>query len=132
MTNETVNDIDQQEDLRALADDYIKAWSATDANTRNDLVAEVYAEDAEFFSSEDGDLRLQGRTDIAENIGHVNERDIQGRGLAIKHMGTFVNHRVAKVTWQMVTNDGGVALAGMNVIVLNSSGKIAQDFIFIG
>jgi hypothetical protein len=132
MSTEPGNDIRQQEDLRTLADDYIKAWSSTDADSRNELVAAVYAEDAEFFSSEDGDLRLQGRTDIAENIGHVNERDIQGRGLAIKRTGTFVNHRLAKVTWQMVTDDGGVALTGMNVLVINSSGRIAQDFIFIG
>jgi hypothetical protein len=69
---------------------------------------------------------------MAENIGDVNERDIQGRGLVINHTGTSVNHRVAKVTWQMVTNDGGVALTGTNVLVLNSSGQIAQDFIFIG
>ena len=37
-------------------------------------VTAVYAEDAEFFSSEDGELRLTGRDAIAENIGRVNER----------------------------------------------------------
>ena len=95
-------------------------------------MALVYAEDAEFFSSEDGELRLQGRADIAENIGRVNERDIRGRGLAIEHTGTLVNHGVAKVTWRMVTADGGLALAGTNVLLIGGCGKIAQDFIFIG
>ena len=32
----------------------------------------------------------------------------------------------------MVTGTGEVALAGMNVLVLDSSSKIAQDYIFVG
>lgn len=130
MTVDTTADMDQRKD--ALAKDYIGAWSTTDASIRKVLVADVYADSAEFFSSEDGDLRLRGRTAIAENIAHVNERDIQGRGLTIKHTGTSVNHQVVKVTWQMVTGDGGIALAGMNVLVLEGSGRIARDYIFIG
>ena len=128
----TISDVQRQQALRELASEYITAWSTTDGNVRTDLVARVYADQAEFFSSEDGDLRLQGREEIAANIGHVNERDIQGRGLAIEHRGTRVNHRAVTVTWDMLTRDGSVALTGMNVLMLDAAGKIAQDFIFIG
>ena len=129
-----IDDIDNAEErqtLQTLADSYINAWSATDVDARESFVKSVYADDAEFFSSENGDLRLQGHDAIAENIGHVNERDIQGHGLTIKHVGTFVNHHVAKVTWQMLAGDGEVALAGMNVLVLDDADKIAQDLIFV-
>lgn len=117
--------------IEALAATYIEAWSATDAATRERLVAAAYAEDAEFFSSEDGDLRLTGRRAIADNIGQVNERDIQGHGLHIVLTGTSLNHRMARVAWQMLTPDGQLALTGMDVLVLNDDGRIAQDHIFI-
>ena len=95
-------------------------------------VTAVYAEDAEFFSSEDGELRLTGRDAIAENIGRVNERDIQGHSLHIEHVGTSTNHRVTRVAWRMVTGDGGVALAGANILLIDDAGRIEQDYIFIG
>lgn len=118
--------------IETLVACYLEAWSTTDSGVRERLVATVYAEDAEFFSSEDGDLRLTGRRAIADNIGRVNERDIKGRGLGIVPAGTSVNHRMARVAWQMVTPSGGVALAGMDVLVLDGDGRIAKDHIFIG
>jgi len=127
-----MSDAQRRQTIQTLANAYINAWSTTDAAVRRDLVARVYADEAEFFSAEDGNLRLQGRLDIAANIGQVNERDIQGHGLAIEHRATTINHRAVKVTWQMVSSEGGVALTGMNLLLLNSSGEIAQDFIFIG
>lgn len=127
MSNELTHD-----SIEALVADYIRAWSTPEASTRSALVSAVYAADADFFSAEDGDLRLTGRGPIAENIGQVNERDIQGNGLAIVHTGTTVNHRMVRVTWQMVTPDGTNVLSGMNVLVLNHPGQIVEDHIFIG
>jgi hypothetical protein len=119
-------------EIDRLAERYIGVWSTADATRRGDLGSAVYAENAEFFSSEDGDLRLIGRRNILENIGKVNERDVQGHGLVVRHVGTSVNHRVVKVSWQMATAQGGVALEGVNLLVLDPAGKIAQDYIFIG
>ena len=90
-------------EIDRLAERYIGVWSTADATRRDDLGSAVYAENAEFFSSEDGDLRLIGRRNILENIGKVNERDVQGHGLVVRHVGTSVNHRVVKVSWQMAT-----------------------------
>jgi hypothetical protein len=118
-------------EIDRLAERYIGVWSTADATRRGDLGSAVYAENAEFFSSEDGDLRLIGRRNILENIGKVNERDVQGHGLVVRHVGTSVNHRVVKVSWQMATAQGSVALEGMNLLVLDPAGKIAQDYIFI-
>ena len=32
----------------------------------------------------------------------------------------------------MVTGDGGVALAGANILLIDDAGRIEQDYIFIG
>lgn len=125
MTNDTST-------ATALAETYIEAWATTDDATRRALVDRVYSEDAEFFSAEDGDLRLTGRHAIAANIGQVNVRDIQGNGLHIVHTGTAINHRLIRVSWQMATPDGTVALQGMDVLLTDDEGRIRQDFILIG
>lgn len=116
--------------IEALAATYMRR-DATDATTKSGWLRLAYAEDAEFFSSEDGDLRLTGRRAIADNIGQVNG-SIQGHGLHIVLTGTSLNHPgLARVAWQMLTPDGQLALTGMDVLVLNDDGRIAQDHIFI-
>jgi methionine-rich copper-binding protein CopC len=115
-----------------LADAYIEAWATSDDARRKALVDQVYADDAEFFSAENGDLRLTGRDAIAANIGQVNARDIQGNGLRIVHTGTTLNQGLTRVSWQMVTPDDTVALQGMDVLLTDAQGRIRQDFILIG
>lgn len=118
----------------SFAADYIAAWGTPADAERDRFVAQLYAEDAVFYAAEPGDeaIALRGRAAIAANIAHVNARDIQGHGLRIVVTGFAANHDGFKVTWQMVTSDGAVAVAGMSMLLRDGAGKIVRDYIFVG
>jgi hypothetical protein len=114
--------------------DYIQAWSTTDAELRKKLVANVYANDVDFYASEPGDgpIEHHGAADITTNIAGVNARLVQGKGLITESTGFSLNHDALKVSWRMKTPDGKVAMTGMNLLLCDTAGKIARDYIFIG
>jgi hypothetical protein len=113
---------------------YIAAWSTKDSATRQELVVKVYANDAAFFADEPGDgpVKHIGIADITANISRVNERLVQDKGLFTESTGHAVNHDALKVSWRMMTPDRTVAMTGMNLLLRDMTGKILQDYIFIG
>jgi hypothetical protein len=121
-------------DVQQFVKDYIDAWSTTDAESRKKLIAKVYANDVDFYANEPGDgpIEHHGIAAITANIANVNARLVQGKGLKTESTGFSVNHDALKVPWRMMTPDGKVAMTGMNLLLLNKSGKISLDYIFIG
>lgn len=113
---------------------YIAAWSTTDHAERSALIDRLYAEDAGFYADEPGDAPVEchGRAEIMANITQVNQRLTQGGGLSTAGTGVVENHDLVKVSWQMTTADGDVALTGMNILTRDASGLISRDHIFIG
>jgi hypothetical protein len=115
-----------------FARDYIVAWSTEEDATRATLISELYAEDAVFYSDEaDGPVVCRGIAEITANIKQVNVRLVQGAGLDTKGTGFAANNSALKVSWKMLNGEGNIALSGMNMLLRNKSGKIAQDYIFI-
>ncbi|MBT31813.1 MAG: hypothetical protein CMO01_19315 [Thalassobius sp.] len=119
--------------LEQIAKDYIEAWSTTNALERQRLIEKVYSTSAEFYANEPGDDAVQhyGLEKIYKNITQVNERLVVGNGLITESKGFSENHNTLRVTWQMKTPNKEVVMKGMNFLVLNQSGKIEKDFIFI-
>lgn len=117
-----------------LVDAYIATWSTPDSAERRRLIDALYAEAAEFFADEPGDAGVhhQGRTAIMDNITQVNRRLTQDAGLATRSTGFVENHDLLKVTWEMTTPDGNVAMTGMNILQRNLDGQILRDYILIG
>ena len=113
---------------------YIAAWSTRDGDERRSLIDRVYAADATFYANEPGDEAVQrhGRTEIMENITQVNERLTQGSGLATQRTAFAANHDLLRVSWQMTTPEGDVAMSGMNLLIRNSDGRVVRDYILIG
>ncbi len=116
-----------------LANDYIKTWSTSNAKERQTLIEKVYSMSATFYANELGDdpVECHGWDKIYNNITQVNDRLVVGNSLKTERTGYSENHDTLRVTWQMKTPNGEVALKGMNFLVLNSAGKIEKDFIFI-
>lgn len=114
--------------------DYIDAWSTEDDSIRQELVTKVYAEDADFYADEPGDgpIEYHGLLDITDNIAQVNRRLVQSKGLVTESTGFAANHDALRASWRMLTPDGNVAMTGMNLLILDTHGKISQDYIFIG
>lgn len=119
--------------LEQFTKDYIEAWSTTNDNDRKRLIEKVYSTSAEFYANEPGDdaVEHRGLEKIYGNITQVNERLVVGNGLITESTGYSENHNTLRITWQMKTPNGEVAMKGMNFLVLDTSGKIAKDFIFI-
>ena len=117
-----------------FAREYIEAWSTTERASRLELVAKLYAENATFYASEPGDVPVEchGVLEIGDNISQVNLRLVQGMGLITESTGVAANHDALRVSWQMLTPEGNVAMTGMNVLLRDEKGKIIQDYIFIG
>ena len=123
----------EKTNLEQLVKNYMEAWSTTDADLRKILIEKVYAPTADFYAAEPGDPAVEhhGAEEIFGNITQVNERLVVGNGLITESTGFSENHEVLKVTWDMKTPDGKVVMKGMNILLLDESGKIAQDYIFI-
>lgn len=113
---------------------YIAAWSTQDSDQRRRLIDQLYAEDAEFYAEErdDDPVQCRGRAEIMENITQVNQRLTQGAGLVTESTGSVENHDLLRVSWKMIAPDGTLAMTGMNLLLRNSKGEIARDYILIG
>lgn len=119
--------------LEQFAKDYIETWSTTNATERQELIEKIYSTSAEFYANEPGDEAVEhhGLEKIYKNITQVNERLVVGNGLITESTGFSENHSTLRITWQMKTPNGEVAMKGMNFLILDQSGKIKKDFIFI-
>lgn len=119
--------------LEQFVDNYIETWSTKNSDKRRELIEKVYSTSAKFYAKEPGDeaVELQGWNKIFENISQVNERLVVGNGLITELTGFTENHNTIRVTWQMKTSKGEIAMKGMNFLILNSSGKIEKDYIYI-
>ncbi|MDR2145524.1 MAG: hypothetical protein LBE91_03565 [Tannerella sp.] len=121
-------------DLKQFVRDYIEAWSTANAGERKQLIGKLYAESADFYANEPGDdaMERHGQEEIFANITQVNERLVVNNGLLTECIGYSINHNTLKISWLMKTPNGDVAMRGMNFLLLDASGKIAKDYIFIG
>jgi hypothetical protein len=119
--------------LDQLVSEYIKAWSTTNSDDRKNLVESVYSDTAKFFANEPGDeaVNYQGWKKIHGNITQVNNRLTVENGLITELIGFTENHGTLRVTWQMKTANGEIALKGMNFLKLTKERKIKEDYIFI-
>lgn len=119
--------------LEQFTKDYIQAWSTTDTTERQELIKKVYATSSKFYANEPGDESVEhhGLESIYDNITQVNERLVIGNRLITEFIGYSENHNTLRVTWQMKTPNGDIAMKGMNFLILDKSRKIDKDFIFI-
>ena len=121
-------------ELEKLVNDYIDTWSTTDSKHRQELVEKMYSQTAEFYAEEPGDnaVNHKGTDAIFGNISQVNDRLVVGNKLSTELTTYSVNHNSLKVSWQMKTSNGDLALKGTNFLQLDTSNKIQKDYIFIG
>ena len=117
-----------------FVNDYISAWSTTDATERRALIQKLYAPTIDFYANEPGDgpVERHGLTEMMDNITQVNGRLTQEKNLLTESTGFSVNHDVVRVSWKMTTPNGDIAMSGMNLLTRNGKGKIIRDYIFIG
>jgi hypothetical protein len=113
--------------LEVTVDTYLGAWSEEDPALRSQLIEKVWTANGRLV---DPPLAAEGRDEISDMAsalqaqfpGHYFRRSSE----IDEHHGRF------RFAWELVSGDGAVALAGLDVGQLDDSGQIEQITGFFG
>lgn len=106
--------------------DYGAAWQEADRSKRLEILARCFAEDGTYV---DPMARVQGRSNLCDHIGEVNQSTGGRLELTSKASG---HNDVAHFTWRLVGPDGSVVVSGHDFAHLDAEGKIAHLAGFFG
>jgi hypothetical protein len=129
-----------------LADRYVAVWNEPDSEARRAAVAELWTADGvhilqpglEVLKSAAGlgmtaAFEARGHDALAERIRIAHEEFIATGKFVFRRRNDVVQLRdVVKFTWEMVPpGSDDVAGVGMEILVLEGSGRILADYQFI-
>ena len=113
--------------LEATIDTYLEAYLEPDAERRTRLIEQVWATDGHLF---DPPLDAKGHDAIDEMFVAVQEMFPQHSFR--RTSGVDTHHGIARYGWELAAPDGAVALAGMDVVVIDQDGKLSRVAGFFG
>jgi hypothetical protein len=129
-----------------LCDRYVAVWNESDPERRRELVADLWAVDAEHVLVPPRDVvdaasglsmraafEVRGRQELEARVREAHERFIASGDYAFRRRDDAQRLRdVVKFTWEMTaTADGSVAGAGLEFLVVDADGRIRSDYQFI-
>ena len=108
-------------------DTYLDAYGEADADRRMNLIEQVWAADGRLF---DPPFAAQGHAAISDLTtivhGHYPGHTFRRTTAVDAH------HDVARYGWELVSPEGAVAVAGLDVAELGADGKIVRVLGFFG
>jgi hypothetical protein len=113
-------------DMNELVETYLAAWNETDPAARRDLIAKVFAEDAEYT---DPLVAVRGREALDATIAAVQG---QFAGLTFS-LGEPVDahHHIARFTWHLGRPGAEPIVIGFDVAAVGEDGLITQVLGFL-
>jgi hypothetical protein len=107
--------------------DYCAAWNATDRDTRDRLLAQVWAADGVYSDPEP--TLTTGRAALSDAIA-----DFQRHypGARFRCSAPQTHHRAMRVTWILLRPDGTQVTQGMDFYELAQDGRIQRVVGFFG
>jgi hypothetical protein len=121
MTDTTTSDITR------TVDTYLAAYNEIDANERRALVEQAFAVDGVLI---DPPIDASGRDGISEMMGMVHQQ-FPGHTFR-RSTGIDEHHAHVRYGWELLDGDGNVALAGMDVGLLDVAGQLVHVAGFFG
>lgn len=113
-------------DFPALAARYIDAWNESDADARERIVAEVWAEDARYV---DPLVEATGRAQVAATIGAVQARF---PGFEFRLSGPVDGHHdQARFGWELGPAGEPAPIAGFDVVTTDGDGRMTSVLGFL-
>ena len=113
--------------LETVIDTYFAAWNEADAGKRLDLVGASFAEDAHYV---DPLSDVTGHAGVVEMIEGVRAQFV---GATLQRTGDIdAHHHLARFPWSATGADGAVIVAGLDVVVLGTDGRISALAGFFG
>ncbi|CAN5734788.1 hypothetical protein BH20ACT2_BH20ACT2_22490 [soil metagenome] len=114
-------------DLQSTIDTYLDAYGEGDADRRDQLVSQAWAEDGQLI---DPPLDGAGRAGISEMAAavqtHYPEHAFR------RTSGIDEHHSFARYEWELVAPDGTIALTGLDVAELGDDGLLRRVVGFLG
>jgi hypothetical protein len=108
---------------------YVSMWHEPDPARRKELVAGLWAEDAENYTHK---FVARGIEEIIARVTRAHEEWVASKGYVFQPAGnTDSHHNLVKFFWQMVPKAGGpIAARGLDVFVLREDGRIRALYQF--
>ena len=104
---------------------YFAAWNATGAELA-DAVAKAWIEDGEYT---DPLTEVRGHEQLVAAITGVHE---QFPGFVFRPLGVVDGHHdTARFSWELIAPDGSAPVAGSDVVVLDTDGRISSVLGFL-
>jgi hypothetical protein len=113
--------------LETLIETYCAAWSEPDAQQREQMLEEVWAEAGTYM---DPSAFIRGRKELVEHIGKVLARYPGARVVRTSVLDT--HHGVVRFAWKMILADGQSLPEGLDFGELSAEGKLQRIVGFFG
>jgi hypothetical protein len=109
---------------------YVEMWHERDAARRRELVAALFALDAENFNQRSAP---RGLDEIVARVTRAHDEWVAQKNHVFEPTGnTASHHHLVKFFWRMRPASGGPAVSvGLDVFVLDDTGKIRTLYQFI-
>ncbi|HEU4658417.1 MAG TPA: nuclear transport factor 2 family protein [Capillimicrobium sp.] len=114
-------------DLTAVVDGYLEAYGETDPARRDALIAQVWCEDGRLV---DPPLTGEGHGGISDMAAAMQQQFAGHRFRRVS--GIDEHHGHARYAWELVSPDGAVAAAGVDVAELADDGRLRRVVGFFG
>ena len=114
-------------DLTKTIDTYLSAWNETDGARRAALIAEVWQRDGRLI---DPPLTGEGHAGISELMAALHTRFPAHRFR--RASAVDAHHDQLRFAWELLSPEGVVVLAGLDVGELGSDGRLRRITGFFG
>ena len=132
---------------KQLADRYVALWTEPDADRRQRMIAELWAEDGSQILQPPQEMRAiaasagigmaatleaRGHAELEARAATSYDEWVGSAGLSFKRRDDVYRlNDVVKFHWDAFSPDGEVAAVGLVFLVLGADGRIRRDYVFI-
>ncbi len=119
-----------EQELATFVERYVGMWHEPDPERRRQVVADLFAEDAEDYT---GRSVFRGIDEICQRVTRAHDEWVASKGQVFEPTGnTDTHHHLVKFFWTMRPKGGGsIVSMGLDIFVLNEKNRIAALYQFI-
>jgi hypothetical protein len=114
-------------DATTIVDTYLAMWNETDPKHRAQLIERAWAGDGRYV---DPMLEAEGHAAISEMVAGVQAKFPAHRFRRLSAVDT--HHDQLRFVWDLVTPEGAVVVAGIDIGALASDGRLRRITGFFG
>jgi hypothetical protein len=114
-------------DATTIVDTYLATWNETDPKRRSQLIERVWADGGRYV---DPMLEAQGHAALGEMVAGVQAK-FPGHRFR-RQSGVDTHHDQLRFAWDLVTPDGAVVVAGIDIGALAADGRLERITGFFG